>query len=85
MATISANDLARMRQAAARERPQVDYQKARANAVFQAVEDWEVGGHTTPPAQAREAVMEAAAGVALPLALETLMWRVWALWKAGRL
>lgn len=85
MTVISTNDLARMRRAVARKLPVVTYHKARANDVFQAVEDWEVGGHTSVPTETRQGAMETAAGVSLITQQEIAFWEVWSQWKSGRL
>lgn len=82
---IPASDLDRMRQMAARFVPVVNYHKAQANAVFQAIEDWEVDGHAARPPGSRAAAIDAAAGVSVPVQMERVFWMVWSEWKQRQL
>jgi len=85
MATIPTAALDKLRRCVARklqvDGEAIDYLKAEANAVFQAIEDWEVAGHSSTPTESREAAMEAAMGRPLTQTQEIAFWGCWAQWK----
>lgn len=85
MASITAPDLSALRRLAARHAGAVNYTKAQANSAFQAIEDWEVGGHTLTPVLSRAQAIENAVGVPVPLRLEKVLWMAWSEWKQRQL
>lgn len=53
--------------------------------ILQAIETWEVSGHTTQPTESRDAAIDAAAGVNVTTAQAIMYWGAWTSWKVSTL
>ena len=87
MATLTSEDFTKIKQIVAGDADKkaifkaLNLTKATWYTVFQALEDWEVDGHTSQPTESRDAALEAAAGKSVTIAQGTAIFETWVSWR----